>query len=156
MQELLDEFDGTVLLVSHDRDFLDRVAATTIAMEGDGRATLYAGGWTDYRAQRGDAGEMPPAKPKSKPAAPKPERPKPEKPAAGLSFTEKHRLAALPDEIDRLTAEIAKLEAFLADPELFGREPVKFKKASEGLVDRQQKLAAAEEDWLALMERDEE
>ena len=80
----------------------------------------------------------------------------PKKPAAGLSFTEKHRLAELPDEIDRLTAEIAKLEAFLADPKLFSREPAKFKKASDGLVDRQQKLAAAEEDWLDLMERDEE
>ena len=53
LQELLDDYDGTVLLVSHDRDFLDRVATTTIAMEGDGRATTYAGGWSDYRAQRG-------------------------------------------------------------------------------------------------------
>ena len=53
LQELLDDYDGTVLLVSHDRDFLDRVATTTIAMEGDGTATAYAGGWTDYRAQRG-------------------------------------------------------------------------------------------------------
>lgn len=52
MQELLSTYDGTVLLVSHDRDFLDRVAATTIAMEGDGKATVYAGGWTDYLAQR--------------------------------------------------------------------------------------------------------
>ena len=86
---------------------------------------------------------------------PRAEKPKAEKPAgAGLSFTEKHRLEALPGEIDRLTAEIGKLESFLADPGLFTREPVKFKKASEGLVERQQKLAAAEEEWLDLMERD--
>ena len=65
LQELLDDYDGTVLLVSHDRDFLDRVATTTIAMEGDGRATVYAGGWSDYRAQRGrDAAA--PAREKSK------------------------------------------------------------------------------------------
>jgi len=154
LQDLLGDYDGTVLLVSHDRDFLDRVAATTIAIEGDGKATLYAGGWTDYRAQRGEtaAGSD---KPKTRPAAPKPEKSKPRAPATGLSFTEKHRLEALPGEIDRLTAEIARLEAFLADPELFAREPVKFKKASDGLVERQQRLAAAEQDWLDLMERDE-
>jgi len=55
MQEVLDDYDGTVLLVSHDRDFLDRVATNTVAMEGDGRATVYAGGWSDYRAQRSEA-----------------------------------------------------------------------------------------------------
>ena len=54
LEELVGDYDGTVLLVSHDRDFIDRVATTTIAMEGDGRAVIYAGGWTDYRAQRGD------------------------------------------------------------------------------------------------------
>ena len=54
LEELVADYDGTVLLVSHDRDFIDRVASTTIAMEGDGRAIVYAGGWTDYRAQRGD------------------------------------------------------------------------------------------------------
>ena len=159
LQDLLGDYDGTVLLVSHDRDFLDRVAATTIAMEGDGRATIYAGGWSDYQAQRGD-GDVGAPRPKpvaaQKPETPKAEPPKPAKPAAaGLSFTEKHRLEALPGEIDRLTAEIGKLEAFLADAELFTREPVKFRKASEGLVERQQKLSAAEEEWLDLMERDE-
>ena len=59
LQELLDDYDGTVLLVSHDRDFLDRVATTTIAMEGDGRATVYAGGWTDYQSQRGSGAQGP-------------------------------------------------------------------------------------------------
>ncbi|GKY87579.1 ABC-F family ATP-binding cassette domain-containing protein [Sinisalibacter aestuarii] len=155
LQELISDYDGTVLVVSHDRDFLDRVAATTIAMEGDGRALVYAGGWSDYRAQRGeDAAEETRPKPVAKPARPK--EPARDKPAAsGLTFTEKHRLEALPDEIDRLSAEIVRLEAFLADPDLFSREPAKFAKASEGLVERQQKRAAAEEEWLALMEKDE-
>ncbi|NRB35547.1 MAG: ATP-binding cassette domain-containing protein [Rhodobacteraceae bacterium] len=152
LQELLDEFDGTVLLVSHDRDFLDRVATTTIAMEGDGRAIVYAGGWSDYRAQRAeDAPEAAAAKPKAARDKPKAEA----KPKTGLSFTEKHRLEALPDEIARLEAEIAKLEEFMADPELFTREPLKFKKASEALVERQEKLAASEEEWLDLEEKAE-
>ena len=52
LQDIPGEYDGTVLLVSHDRDFIDRVATTTVAMEGDGRAVIYPGGWSDYRAQR--------------------------------------------------------------------------------------------------------
>lgn len=159
LQELLDDYPGTVLLVSHDRDFLDRVAATTIAMEGDGRATVYAGGWSDYRSQRAEAptshrrdtdvkptsAPTPAAvpKPASKPAAKKP----------GLSFTEKHRLDGLPGEIARLEAEIGKLTELLADPDLFTREPVKFRKATEVLAERQARLSAAEDEWLVLEEK---
>ena len=155
LQELLDSYDGTVLLVSHDRDFLDRVSATTIAMEGNGKATVYAGGWSDYQTQKAlTAKEEAKAAPKAeKPvAAPKPAvAPKPAK--DGLSYSEKHRLDALPAEMERLEAEIAKLEEFLADPELFTKEPLKFKKATEALVERQEKLAAAEEEWLELEEK---
>ncbi|MBY6055040.1 ATP-binding cassette domain-containing protein [Leisingera daeponensis] len=152
LQELLDNYDGTVLLVSHDRDFLDRVATTTIAMEGDGKATAYAGGWSDYIAQRGpmEAAERPE---KVKPAKPKPKQES--QPRDGLSFKEKHRLEALPGEIERLEAEIGKLQELMSDPELFTREPVKFKKATEALVERQEKLAAAEEEWLLLEEKAE-
>jgi ATP-binding cassette subfamily F protein uup len=157
LQELLDDYDGTVLLISHDRDFLDRVATTTIAMEGYGRATVYAGGWSDYQTQKrqDEAPER-----KSKPAAQKTSAPAvggASKPAqSGLSFTEKHRLEALPDVLDRLAAEIAKLEEFLAAPDLFTKEPVKFRKATEALVERQTKLSKAEEEWLELAERAEE
>ncbi|WP_272003360.1 ABC-F family ATP-binding cassette domain-containing protein [Roseovarius sp. ZX-A-9] len=153
LQELLDDYDGTLLLVSHDRDFLDRVATTTIAMEGDGQAIVYAGGWSDYRAQRaadkGDEVGKTPAKSRQKPA--------PEKPRAApkLSFTESHRLKTLPEEMARLEAEIGKLEGLLADAKLFTREPVKFRKATEALVARQQALAAAEEEWLELAEKAE-
>lgn len=153
LQELLDGYDGTVLLVSHDRDFLDRVATTTIAMEGDGQAIVYAGGWSDYQAQRAENPPEEPAKPEAAPA-PKPVKAeKPKAKPAGLSFTEKHRLEALPAEIERLEAEIAKLEQLMSDPELFTREPVKFRKATEALTERQEKLAAAEEEWLTLEEK---
>lgn len=154
LQELILDYDGTVLLVSHDRDFLDRTVSTTIAMEGDGRATVYAGGWSDYLDQRveGETPKVETAKTGAKPAEPKP-APKPQK--SGLSFTEKHRLEALPGEMERLEAEIGKLEGLLSDADLFTREPVKFKKATEALVERQNKLAAAEEEWLELAEKAE-
>ncbi|WP_121633762.1 ABC-F family ATP-binding cassette domain-containing protein [Tropicibacter alexandrii] len=153
LQELLDDYDGTVMLISHDRDFLDRVATTTVAMEGRGQATVYAGGWSDYQTQKREASGEPvkQAKPKAAKPEAKPQAAKPD----GLSFTERHRLEALPGVIDRLTAEIAKLEEFLAQPDLFHKEPAKFKKATEALVERQTALAAAEEEWLYLAERAE-
>jgi ATP-binding cassette subfamily F protein uup len=154
LQELLSDYPGTVLLVSHDRDFIDRVASTTIAMEGDGTAVAYAGGWSDYQAQRKTvAAPSPPGK--SAPAPKAKAKPTQKSAKSGLSFTESHRLEALPAQIERLEAEIAKLEAFLSDPELFTREPAKFRKATEALVDRQSALSAAEEEWLLLEEKAE-
>ncbi|MBE0452378.1 MAG: ATP-binding cassette domain-containing protein [Roseovarius sp.] len=154
LQELLDDYDGTVLLVSHDRDFLDRVATTTIAMEGDGRAVAYAGGWTDYQAQR--AATIPDAAKNTLKAEVKKAELTSEKPTASrLSFTEKHRLEELPGVIARLESEIGKLGGLLADPELFSREPVKFRRATEALTQRQTALAEAEEEWLALAEKAE-
>ena len=155
LQELLDDYDGTVLLVSHDRDFLDRVATTTIAMEGNGRATVYAGGWTDYQAQKGrdDVEEAQRKAEKTKPKTAELKQKKQAKPK--LSFTEKHRLEALPKEIERLEAEIAKLQELLSDPELFTRDPIKFKKATEAMTTRQQALETAEQEWLTLEEKAE-
>lgn len=151
LQELLDTYDGTVLLVSHDRDFLDRVSATTIAMEGDGKATVYAGGWSDYQAQRKptDVPVQKAAVKKAKSDARSADKPK----EAGLSYTEKHRLEKLPTIIERLEAEIAKLEEFMSDPDLYTREPLKFQKATDALVERQNALAAAEEEWLMLEDK---
>ncbi len=154
LQELLDSYDGTVLLVSHDRDFLDRVATTTIAMEGRGRATVYAGGWSDYIAQRPDDHDTAKAQGKIQQGGSAPVAKSGAKQSGGkLSFKEKHRLETLPDEIAQLEAEIAKLETLLADPDLFRREPVKFKKATEALDTRQAALTKAEEDWLTLAEK---
>lgn len=157
LQELVGDFDGTVLLVSHDRDFLDRTATTTIAMEGDGNATAYAGGWSDYKHQQKLGAELTgdlPGKPVLRPAggkkraapAPAPKAAAPKK----LTQNQQRRLDQLPGEMDKLNAEIAKLEDFLADPALFDRDPLKFRKATEGLLHRQRLLEKAEEEWLEL------
>ena len=151
LQDLIGQYDGTVLLVSHDRDFLDRVAVTTVAMEGDETATIYAGGWSDYRSQRPDTARVE----KKEKAKDTKSRPKASKQETGLSFTEKHRLKSLPDEMARLEAEIGKLTELLADPDLFTREPVKFRKATEAMSERQDKLMSAEEEWLELAEKAE-
>jgi ATP-binding cassette subfamily F protein uup len=151
LQDLLGQYDGTVVLVSHDRDFLDRVAVTTIAMEGDGKATVYAGGWSDYIAQRNqdDFGE---SVVKSKRSVSKGKE-KAEAPKSGLSFTEKHRLETIPAEMERLEAEIGKLQELMSDPALFTENPVKFQKATDALIERQSKLDAAEEEWMLLEEK---
>ncbi|MDA9226585.1 ABC-F family ATP-binding cassette domain-containing protein [bacterium] len=151
LQDLLGQYDGTVVLVSHDRDFLDRVAVTTIAMEGDGKATVYAGGWSDYIAQRNqdDFGD---SVVKSKRSASKGKE-KEEAPKSGLSFTEKHRLETIPAEMERLEAEIGKLQELMSDPALFTENPVKFQKATDALIERQSKLDAVEEEWMLLEEK---
>ncbi len=152
LQELLSDYDGTLLLVSHDRDFIDRIATTTIAMEGDGQAIEYAGGWSDYRALRGDKAEARDVRrttdTKNAPApAPMPAKPKP---SAKMSFKQTHRLEKLPGEIELLETEIAKLEDLLSDPELFKTDNTKFVKAGKALSARQDMLAKAEEEWLEL------
>ncbi|AXC49429.1 ATP-binding cassette domain-containing protein [Paracoccus suum] len=158
LQDILGDYDGTVLLVSHDRDFIDRVADTTIAMEGDGRAVTYAGGWSDYRSQRAARDEAPaPASPavRSAPGPAASGGARASARSAGLSFTERHRLEALPQAIARFEAEIAKLHEYMAAPDLYATAPARFAKATEALAERQAALAAAEEEWLALAERAE-
>jgi ATP-binding cassette subfamily F protein uup len=168
LQEVLGDYEGTVLLVSHDRDFLDRVATSTVAPEGGGRWRAYPGGWSDYASQRpvrpggaagaAQRGARAPAdgladRPSGRRAAPT-AAPRPA-PRPALSFTEAHRLEALPGEIERLTAEAEKLSTLLSDPDLFTREPAKFRKATEALAERQARIDAAEEEWLTLAEKAE-
>ncbi len=155
LQDILGDYDGTVLLVSHDRDFIDRVATSTVAMEGQGRVTAYPGGWSDYAAQRPAA--LAETADALREAAKDPVQAAPSRAeaarASGLSFTERKRLEDLPAEISRLESEISKLAVLLADPGLFTREPVKFRKATQALTDRQSALASAETDWLDLADR---
>jgi ATP-binding cassette subfamily F protein uup len=160
LQEVIGDFDGTSLIVSHDRDFIDRVATTTWVIEPDGRVTAYAGGRTDATAQRGAppvlarmAGGGAAAAPAPAPAAPAAPAAKPAR--DGLSFSERHRLAALPAEIDRLTAEVARLRAVLAPADLFARDRKAFDTASAALARAEAALAKAEDDWLDLADRAE-
>jgi ABC transport system ATP-binding/permease protein len=153
LQERLAEYAGTVLLVSHDRDFLDRVVTSTIASEGDGRWVEYAGGYSDMLAQRGAAPETasaPKPRPASATVAP-PSAPRTGAPAKPrLSFKDRHALQALPGRIAELEATVAKLNAALADPGLYARDPQKFAAATSALGRAQEELSAAEEQWLAL------
>ena len=156
LQDLLGDYAGTVLLVSHDRDFLDRVATSTVVLEGQGRAQAYAGGWSDALAQGARIGAAPEDREAPPAAKSGPDRVVSNagaKPAAGLSFTETHRLKELPSVIARLEAEMGKLSELLSDPDLYTREPVKFAKVTEALAERQAKLEAAEEEWLLLEEK---
>jgi ATP-binding cassette subfamily F protein uup len=151
LQDILGDYPGTVLLVSHDRDFIDRVATTTVALEGQGRATAYPGGWSDYAAQRGVAA----AERDARPNTPVVSTPKPEarRSTDPLTFTERKRLEELPAQIARLEAEIAKLTAFLSEDGIFLREPVKVARATQLMAERQAALGQAEADWLALEEK---
>jgi ATP-binding cassette subfamily F protein uup len=121
-------------------------------MDGHGGAVVYPGGWSDYAAQRPDASVDGTRATASRGAERQVEKPV-EATASSLTFTERKRLETLPDIIGRLEAEIAKLAEFLSDADLFQKEPVKFKKATEAMAERQQALAAAEEEWLALADR---
>ncbi|CAG4902654.1 unnamed protein product [Acidocella sp. C78] len=145
LQDMLSDYNGTVLLVSHDRDFLDRIATSTLAAEGDGRWIEYAGGYADMLAQRGtrEVREAGPRKPAATP-------PKPKAAASGFSFRDRHRLKELEGEMETLQAGIARHEARLADPDFFTRDPNGFRKVSETVGGLQARLAALEAEWLDL------
>jgi len=151
LQEMLSDYPGTVIVVSHDRDFLDRVATSVIVAEGNGVWTEYAGGYTDMVAQRGFGVRAPEqaAKPKAEKPAPAPAAPPPAT-KGKLSFKQKHALETLPKEMDKLRAEIAKHNATLADPNLYSKNPTAFGAASKGLTEAEAALAKAENDWLEL------
>ncbi|MCW3474023.1 ABC-F family ATP-binding cassette domain-containing protein [Limobrevibacterium gyesilva] len=152
LQELLADYAGTVLLVSHDRDFLDRVCTSVINAEGNGRWIDYAGGYSDMLAQRGPIVNVPAAVPAA-PGRPRPAQGSasaPAGPARKLSFKEKHALDTLPAQIDKLQATIAKLRGALADPDLYARDPKIFQRATDALANAETELAQAEERWLEL------
>ena len=151
LQDILGDYDGTVLLVSHDRDFIDRVATSTVALEGQGRVDVFPGGWTDYMNQR-DTEWAPEATFKPK-AASAPVAKAEAKRVDTLSFTERKRLEDLPDLITKMETEISKLGELLESDDLFTKEPVKFRKASEMMADRQSQLAALEAEWMVLEEK---
>ena len=150
LQDMLGDYAGTVILVSHDRDFLDRVATSVLAFEGDGVWAEYPGGYADMVDQRGQGvvartGPVEKSKSVEKPKA----KPKP-KASGKLSYKDKYALETLPGEIAQLEEAIAKLEQTLADPDLFARDPQAFNAAAGDLDAKQTALADKEERWLEL------
>ncbi|ABD88628.1 ABC-F family ATP-binding cassette domain-containing protein [Rhodopseudomonas palustris] len=157
LEEMLSDYEGTVILVSHDRDFLDRVVTSVIAPEGAGRWVEYAGGYSDMLKQRG--ADLTRAAVKAvetaKADTAKEAVARGDKPAAGapkrkLNFKEKHALDTLPKTIAKLQAEIAKQHRFLDDPNLYAKDRKKFDTASAALSAAQKELQIAEDQWLEL------
>lgn len=152
LQEVVSDYDGTVLLVSHDRDFLDRIVTSVIALEGDGRAQEYPGGYSDYLRQK-KAASGSPASAKSSSPAPKLER---AKAPTKLGYKDQRALEELQSRMPELEKEIAALEAALADPDLYARDPDGFHKTSERHDALKAELEKSEERWLELeMKREE-
>ena len=143
LQEVLAEFAGTLLLVSHDRDFLDRLVTSVIAFEGGGRVQEYAGGYSDYLRQR------PPPEPVRPAARQLTARPRSAGPAR-LASRRQRELARVIAEIEALEAEIAALERDLADPDLFSCDAAGFDRRAARLAELRGRLEAAERRWLAL------
>ena len=152
LQEFIADYAGTVLLVSHDRDFIDRTCSSVIASDGDGIWREYAGGYSDMVAQKGSgiaarktaAGASARNKTGSVPRSAAGGRP------AKLSFKQKYALETLPGEMAALEREIAKLKRMLGDPKLYSRDRKKFDAASTALAERQGELSGKEETWLEL------
>ncbi len=150
LQEMLSAYPGTVLLVSHDRDFLDRVATAVVAAAGDGRWVEYAGGYSDMLAQGGGVagGSAAAVAPARRYAAASGRSAKPA--SRKLSFKDKHALEQLPGRITTLEAEIRGLREVLGDGTLYGRDPARFTRSTDALATAEAELAAAEERWLEL------
>jgi ATP-binding cassette subfamily F protein uup len=153
LEEMLGDYQGTVILVSHDRDFLDRVVTSVIAPEGNGKWVEYAGGYSDMLAQRGAdlkqraLDSTAADKPKeAKGAAP----PAPSSSRRRLNFNEKHALETLPKTMAKLQTEIAKQQKLLDDPELYTKDRKKFDSASAAIAKAQAELDDAEAKWLEL------
>ncbi|HEX7886645.1 MAG TPA: ABC-F family ATP-binding cassette domain-containing protein [Phenylobacterium sp.] len=152
LEDLLADYDGTLILVSHDRDFIDRLATSTIGLDGTGRAVETPGGWQDFMGQNpGFFGALPKIEPFK--AAPKPAAVS--KAAAKLSYKDQRRLSELETLIAEMPGKMAALEAAMADPNLYARDPAGFDRYSRALEAARLQLVAAEEEWLTLEERRE-
>ncbi|SDQ87009.1 ABC-F family ATP-binding cassette domain-containing protein [Pseudovibrio sp. Tun.PSC04-5.I4] len=157
LQELISDYPGTVLLVSHDRDFLDRICTSIITNEDDiGKWGEYAGGYTDMVRQRGEgvqarkSAKAEKASTAAKGDKPAKAAPKQEDKKSGLNFTQKHRLKAIPGEMEKVEAKIVKHQKEMEDPRLFISNPDRFHKISNAIGDFQKDLETLEEEWMEL------
>jgi ATP-binding cassette subfamily F protein uup len=151
LQEVIADYDGTVLIVSHDRDFLDRTTTMTLGLDGSGLVRIVAGGYRELEAEVARSRQQAP-----RPApAPVAAAASPRAPARKLSFKDQHDLDRLPAEIERLGARIAQAEAELADPALYARSPARFQQLTAELDDLRARRAQAEDRWLEVAEKAE-
>ena len=144
LEELLLEYAGTLLLVSHDREFVNNVVTSTLVLEGEGRVKEYAGGYDDWLRQRPAE-----AKPAAEPAAEKPKtaRTPPPQPAWRLSYKEQKELEGLPERIETLEAELGQLHEAMADPAFYRQPPAAIVEANARLQSLQEELAEAYRRW---------
>jgi ATP-binding cassette subfamily F protein uup len=150
LQEVIADYEGTVLLVSHDRDFLDRTVTITLGLDGSGKIDIVAGGYDDWEKRRRPA-QKPPARPASKAS----ERPS-VRPTAKLSYKDQRDLDRLPQEIERIETEMAATEDVLHDPNLYVRDPQRFADLTDRLTKLRVDKHAAEERWLEVAAMAEE
>jgi ATP-binding cassette subfamily F protein uup len=149
LQEVIADYEGTVLIVSHDRDFLDRTVTVTLGLDGSGTVDIVAGGYEDWEAKR--TKRAPAKRPEKAEAAPAPRSPPKSRPTK-LSYKDQRDYELLPAQIEALDAAIAAEETVLADPGLFTRDPDRFQRATAALEAARAEKHAAEERWLALAE----
>lgn len=156
LQEVISDYDGTVLIVSHDRDFLDRTVTITLGMDGSGKVDIVAGGYADWEkirkqrlagkpVARSGGGEKADTAAPASPAPPAPKKGK-------LSYKDQRDYELLPKRIEELDAAIARGEAQLADPDLYAKDPKKFDALMAALEKVRGEKDAAEERWLELAE----
>jgi ATP-binding cassette subfamily F protein uup len=153
LEEMLADYEGTLILVSHDRDFIDRLATSTLGLDGRGNVAESPGGWTEFNRQHPRYFTAPEARPAARLAQSQPVIPK--KASAKLSYKDQRRLEECEKEMGDLPVEIEALEARLADPGLYARDPRAFDAAMQAAGALRVRLAKAEEDWLALEEKRE-
>ncbi len=150
LQEVIADYDGTVLIVSHDRDFLDRTVTITLGLDGSGKVDVVAGGYEDWEKQRTQRNAATKAARTSPVSAPAPPTPAPQK--VKLTYKDQRDYELLPNRIDALLAQIARDEAALADPALYTRDPAKFAALTKAIENARAEKDAAEERWLELAE----
>ena len=152
LQEVIADYDGTVLIVSHDRDFLDRTVTITLGLDGSGKIDIIAGGYEDWIRKRYEEHRKP--KPRSPSAQPQTSA-QARQPASKLSYKDQRDYDRLPDEIERLEREITADEAALHNPDLYTRDPARFAALTQAIDQRRAERDAAEERWLELAEKAE-
>jgi ATP-binding cassette subfamily F protein uup len=153
LQEVVADYEGTVIIVSHDRDFLDRTVTMTIGLDGHGGALVVAGGYADLMSRmRARPAARRPSEPAARSAAPPPATAAPRR---KLGFRDQHDLDRLPAEIARLEQEISRVETLLADPALYTRDRARFERLTEDADQLRQRLLDAESRWLEVAEKAE-